>query len=329
MAHEIRIVTEADLRAMVPLDATAVEVVERAFAALATGKAIMPPIMSMELPDIHAEVDAKTAILPGFDSFALKVSTGFFQNVKLGLPSLGGLMVVFSAVNGRVEAVLLDNGYLTDLRTAAAGAVVAKHLAPEVTTAGVMGTGLQARLQIAAAHQVRPFGRVLVWGRDLAKAEACAKDISARLGVEAAVEPDRARLVAESQLVVTTTSSREPLILADWLHPGLHITAMGSDMESKIEMEPAALPLADRYVADRVSQCAERGELRAAIAAGLMTTEGIPELGAIVSGTVPGRTNPAEVTICDLTGTGAQDTAIAVHALALAQAAARGTVIRA
>ena len=328
MAHDIRIVAEADLRAMAPLDATAVEVVERAFAALATGRAIMPPIMSMELHDRNAEVDAKTAVLPGFDSFALKVSTGFYGNAALGLPSLNGLMVVLSAVNGRVEAVLLDNGYLTDLRTAAAGAVAAKHLAPVVTTAGVMGTGLQARAQIEAAHLVRPFRHVLVWGRDLRKAEACAADISLRLGFEAVVEADPARLVAESQLVITTTASRVPLIQADWLHPGLHITAMGSDMESKIEIDPAALPRADLYVADRVAQCAERGELRSALAAGLMNAEGLPELGDVVAGSVPGRTSPDQVTISDLTGTGAQDTAIAVHALALAVAADAGTVIR-
>ncbi|MDH3666193.1 MAG: cyclodeaminase [Paracoccaceae bacterium] len=329
MAHDIRIVTEAALRELVPLDLIAVDVVERGFAALSTGRAIMPPVLSMELPEIEAEVDAKTAVLPGFDSFALKVSTGFFQNAALGLPSLGGLMVVISARTGQVEAVLLDNGYLTDLRTAAAGAVAARHLAPAVEVAGVLGTGLQARAQILAAHLVRPFGRVLVWGRDAAKAKACAAEIGESLGIEARAEVDRARLVAESQLVVTTTASREPLVQADWLHPGLHITAMGSDMEAKIEIEPAALARADLYVADRVSQCAERGELRSAITAGLMPAEDHAELGAIVTGELPGRTAPDQVTIFDSTGTGAQDTAIALHALALAQNAGVGTVIKA
>ena len=140
---------------------------------------------------------------------------------------------------------------------------------------------------------------------------------------------DRARLVAESQLVVTTTASRAPLVQADWLHPGLHITAIGSDMEVKIEIEPAALARADLYVADRVSQCVERGELRSAIASGLMPAEDHAELGAIVTGELPGRTAPDQVTIFDSTGTGAQDTAIALHALALAQDAGAGTLIKA
>lgn len=321
MARDITILTEGALRAALPLDLTAVEVVEKAFLALAEGSVVMPPIMSMDLADRHAEVDVKTAFIPGFPAFAVKMSTGFWNNAALGLPSLSGLMVVFSAETGRVEAVLLDNGYLTDLRTAAAGAVAAKHLAGEVETLGVMGTGLQARLQAEAAHLVRPFSRVLVWGRDPAKAGSCAADIAARLGVEAHAEPDPARLVGESQLVVTTTPARAPILRADWLHPGLHVTAMGSDAPEKCELEPAALARADLYVADRVSQCAALGELRSAVAAGTMTEAGIAELGEVVAGRAPGRPAPEAITIADLTGTGAQDTAIAAHALAVAQAA--------
>ena len=330
MPRDILVLTESDLRGLVRLDMAAVEVVERAFAALATGRVVMPPILSMEIPEAHGEVDVKTAYIPGFDGFAIKVSPGFFDNPKLGLPSLNGLMILFSARTGLVEALLLDNGYLTDVRTAAAGAVAAKHLAPaQVETAAVIGTGVQARLQVEAAHLVRPFGRVLVWGRDAGRAAACAADLSARLGVAAQAEPDPARLVAESQLVVTTTPAREPVLRADWLHPGLHVTAMGSDAPAKNEIEPAALARADLYVADRTSQCAALGELRSAIAAGLMTAEGVTELGAIVSGTAPGRDAEDQITICDLTGTGAQDTAIATHSVALARAAGAGTVIAA
>ncbi len=319
MGRDVRVLTETDLRGAVKLDLTAVDVVERAFAALAGGRVVMPPILSMDLPDVHGEVDVKTAYIPGFDAFAIKVSPGFFDNPKIGLPSLNGLMILFSARTGLVEALLMDNGYLTDVRTAAAGAVAARHLAPaEVRTAGVIGTGVQARLQVEAARLVRPFGRVLVWGRDLGKAEACAEDLAARLGIEAVAEPDPARLVAESQLVVTTTPSREPVLRAEWLHPGLHVTAMGSDQEGKGEIAPEALAAADLYVADRVSQCRELGELRSAIAAGLMSADGVPELGQIIAGTAAGRVSDEQVTICDLTGTGAQDTAIANHALAAA-----------
>ncbi|WP_421904884.1 cyclodeaminase [Mameliella sp.] len=314
MSRDVTILTEADLRAAVPLDLTAVDVVERAFAALATGDVVMPPILSMDLPQVNGEVDVKTAYIPGFDGFAIKVSPGFFDNPKLGLPSLNGLMILFSAKTGLVEALLLDNGYLTDVRTAAAGAVAVRHLAPtQIATAGVIGAGVQARLQMQAAHLVRPFRRALVWGRDTAKAADCAADIAQALGIEAEVMNDAHDLVAQSQLVITTTPARAPVLKADWLHPGLHITAMGSDQGGKNEIEPAALARADRYVCDRISQCETSGELEAALAEGLMVSP--VELGDVIAGKAWGRRNPDDITICDLTGTGAQDTAIATHVM--------------
>ncbi|MGE0008968.1 MAG: cyclodeaminase [Parvibaculaceae bacterium] len=326
---DIAILTESDLRRAVRLDGEAVAVVEEAFRLLASGKVIMPPILSMEIEDAHGEVDVKTAYLPGFDNFAIKVSPGFFDNPKIGLPSLNGLMILFSAKTGLVTALLLDNGYLTDVRTAAAGAVAAKYLAPKkVDTAAVLGAGAQARLQIVAAHLVRPFRKVLVWGRDKARAEACARDIGEALKIKTETVADAAHAVEEAQLVVTTTSARKPVLKAEWLHKGLHVTAMGSDQAGKNEIDPRALALADLYVCDRVAQAASLGELRAARNAGLMNGGTPPELGQIVAGRHPGRTLESAVTICDLTGTGAQDTAIASHAYALAQKAGIGTMIK-
>ncbi|MGY3437877.1 MULTISPECIES: cyclodeaminase [unclassified Marinovum] len=314
MSRDIRIVTEAELRSVVALDIETVDVIERAFVALARGDVVMPPVLSMALEEVHGEVDVKTAYIPGFDGFAIKVSPGFFDNPKLGLPSLNGLMILLSAKTGLVEAVFLDNGYLTDIRTAAAGAVAARHLAPtQVETAGVIGTGVQARLQMQAAHLVRPFTRVLVWGRTAEKAAACAADLRTSLGVEALVAPSCEALVRESQLVVTSTPARAPLIEAAWLHDGLHITAMGSDQAGKCEIAPQALAAADLYVCDRVSQCAALGELRGARAVGVLHDLVPPELGEIIA---QGGAARPQVTICDLTGTGAQDTAIAAHVFA-------------
>jgi ectoine utilization protein EutC len=330
MPHDIRILTEAELRAAVGLDLSTVDVVERAFAALAGGEVVMPPILSMDLPAANGEVDVKTAYIPGFDGFAIKVSPGFFDNPKLGLPSLNGLMILFSATTGLVQALFLDNGYLTDIRTAAAGAVAARHLAPSnVQTAGVIGTGVQARLQMQAAHLVRPFERLLVWGRDGAKAQACAEDLAALMGIEVLPVSDPAHLVAQSQLVVTTTPARTPVLRAEWLHPGLHITAMGSDQHGKNEIDPKALAAADLYVADRVSQTELMGELRSAQEAGLWQG-GIPaELGQVITGDAPGRRSDDDITIADLTGTGAQDTAIASHVFRMLQDSPSGTVISA
>ena len=186
---------------------------------------------------------------------------------------------------------------------------------------------MQARLQMQAAHLVRPFARVLVHGRDMDKARACAADLARALGITAEATADPAALVAESQLVVTTTPARTPVLKADWLHPGLHITAMGSDQTGKNEIEPAALMAADAYVCDRVSQCEVSGELEAALASGIWTKGTPAELGEVITGAKPGRTAPDAVTICDLTGTGVQDTAIATHVRARFGNA--GTIIRA
>jgi len=325
----VTILTEGELRACVALDPDVVDIVERAFAALGQGGVVMPPILSMAIEDHHGEVDVKTAYVPGVDSFAIKVSPGFFDNPKLGLPSLNGLMIVLSAHTGLLKAVLLDNGYLTDIRTAAAGAVAARHLAPTgATTAGILGTGLQARLQARALTLVRPIDRILVWGRDAAKAERCAADLAGALAIEARALDDPERVVAESAIVVTTTPAREPVLRVEWLHAGLHVTAMGSDADYKNEIDPAALGRADLFVCDRRAQSATVGELRSAIAAGVMAADQpVTELGQVIVGARAGRAEDAMITICDLTGTGVQDTAIATHAAAVAAGRGFGKVI--
>ena len=314
--QDILILNEVELRGAVKLDSAAIDVVESAFRALARGDVVMPPILSMEFKEANGEVDVKTAYIPGFDTFAIKVSPGFFDNPKLGLPSLNGLMIVLSAKTGLVEAVLFDNGYLTNVRTASAGAVAAKHLAPTtVETAGVIGAGVQARLQIEAANLVRPLNKVLVWSPDDALNEECATAISEATGAAVHIAENAKQVVTNSQLVVTTTPATEPVLMADWLHPGLHITCMGSDQAGKNEIDPQAIAAADLYVCDRVTQCEKLGELRTAREHGILTDVTPPELGEVISGANPGRGSDEEITICDLTGTGAQDTAIANFAL--------------
>lgn len=319
----IRIITEAELRSLVTLDVETVDCIEEAFRALATQPVVMPPILHLEIAEANGEVDAKTAYVPSLESFAMKMSAGFFDNPKVGLPSLGGLMVLFSSRTGAVQALLLDNGYLTDVRTAAAGAVAAKWLArADARRAGILGTGGQARLQLEALSLVRPIERALIWGRRPEQAEKLASEMTHKLGFEVTATEDLESLVSTSDVVVTTTPSRVPLIETAWLHPGLHITAMGSDAAYKNEIAPSAIAAADLYVADRLSQVAILGELHHAVEAGAVPAAGsFPELGQIVAGREPGRPGADAVTICDLTGTGVQDTAIAVLAYARSEGA--------
>ncbi len=324
---DIRLFTEKDLRRAVPLDLAAVECVEAAFRALATAAVIMPPILSMRIAEYNGEVDVKTAYVPGVDSFAVKMSPGFFDNPKRGLPSVNGLMVVFSAATGLVEAVLLDNGYLTDVRSAAAGAVAAKWLArPDAKRAGIIGSGTQARLQLKALTLVRDIERALVWGRDPASARACAADCAEDLGLEVTAVDSIAEVMGASDIVVTTTPSAQPLIDASQLRPGQHITAMGSDAEYKTELAPDVIATVDQYVCDHHAQCLKQGELRAAVAAGAVSPDlDYVEIGTLIARQRSARGSSTAITLCDLTGTGVQDTAIAAFATARALEAGSGT----
>ncbi len=321
------ILTEADLRLIVKLDLEAVACVENAFRALATLPVAMPPILRLDIPEHRGEVDVKTAYVPGVDGFAIKISPGFFDNPKLGLPSVNGMMVLLSARTGLVEALLLDNGYLTDIRTAAAGAVAAKHLArADARVASIIGAGVQAGLQLEALMLVRPIAEARIWARDAARAERLAGALREKLGIAIRAETDSARAVLGADVIVTTTPSATPLIEAGHVSPGQHVTAMGSDAEHKNELAPALIGMADLYVADSAKQARRLGELHHAIKAGVIGEDAdIVELGQIVAGLRPGRAGPDDITIADLTGTGVQDTAIATRARDRARSAGAGT----
>lgn len=320
------ILTEADLRRIVRLDADAVACVESAFHALATKAVAMPPILRIDIPEHRGEVDVKTAYVPGIDGFAIKISPGFFDNPRLGLPSLNGMMVLLSSRTGLVEALLLDNGYLTDVRTAAAGAVAAKHLAREDShVAAILGAGVQAGLQLEALTLVRPIREARIWARDPSKAEIAAKQLAEDLGILVRAESDAEKAVSGADIIVTTTPSDRPILQAEWLEPGQHITAMGSDSEHKNELDPVIVAKADLYVADRLSQTRLLGELHHAIKAGVVEGDRVfPELGEVIAKAKQGRGSERDITVADLTGTGVQDTAIATLARDRAKAAGAG-----
>jgi ectoine utilization protein EutC len=323
---EMTILTESELRRLVPLDADAVTAVEDALRALATEAVVMPPILRLDIAEARGEVDVKTAYVPGLDGFAIKISPGFFDNPRLGLPSVNGLMVYLSARTGLVEALLLDNGYLTDVRTAAAGAVAASHLArDDAAVAAILGAGVQAGLQLQALTLVRPIREARIWARRRDAAEDAASNLSNTLGIPVIAAIDAAEAVRGADVIVTTTPAATPILMADWLTAGQHVTAMGSDAEYKNEVEPAAIARST-YVADNLRQTRRLGELHHALSANAVDADSMfAEIGQVIAGTAPGRRSRDELTICDLTGTGVQDTAIAALAVARAKAAKAGT----
>jgi ornithine cyclodeaminase len=227
-------------------------------------------------------------------------------------------VIAFDARDGSPAAFLLDGGYLTDLRTGAAGGVAARHLAPErVDRVAVIGTGAQARYQVEALAQVRPgFAEVRVWGRTPDHAAAAVDDLHSEFGDSCTLEYSATvrEAVEGADVVITCTAAREPLIDAGWLADGAHVTAVGSDGPGKQELDPEILRRADVLVVDSRDQCVRLGELQhAPDQAGRSS-----ELGTVCAGDAPGRAGEAELTVCDLTGVGVQDVAAANAVMASA-----------
>jgi ornithine cyclodeaminase len=312
----VTILTERDLRNCIVLNHEVVDAVSEAFTWLAEERAYMPPIMHIPVPENNGDFDFKSAHAQGLESLAIKLGAGFFDNRKVGLPNATAMVVLLNATNGFAKAVLLDNGYLTDVRTGAAGAVAAKHLAREdIETVGVVGAGAQGRYQMLGLNQVRTFKRLMVFDVDETQTQKYIQDMRGQFDAEVVPVDDVRSVFQESDIVVTTTPSRVPYVKADWLRPGMHITCMGADLPEKQELEPDVLKKADVLVCDRKSQCFEMGELHHGLEAGVIAKNSvILELGELTSGRAQGRRDNTQITICDLTGTGVQDTAISLLA---------------
>lgn len=308
-------ISEPELRTLMT-PRIAVDTIREAFRADGEGRAHVPAVINLDVPAHRGEFHVKTALIDGVPHVAVKIASGFYDNPSKGLPSGSGLMAVFDATTGMPVALLLDNGFLTDIRTGAAGAVAADLLAPShIGVVGVIGSGLQARYQVQCLAVVRSFSRIVAWSRDAARRDAYLAEMAAQgYEVSAAATPEAVCRAAD--LIITATPSRQPLLRGDWLRPGHHVTALGSDSPGKQELDPACLERADLVVVDRLTQCAAFGELRHAIDAGLLRADAVhAELGDVVAGLKPGRTSDEQITIADLTGVGFQDTAIASKAI--------------
>ena len=313
------ILQSEDIKKCVQLNEQLIPIIEDAFKNLAQGKTTMPPILRLDIEKYHGETDVKAAYIEGLDSYAVKVASAFFNNPKLGLQSSTGLMILLDSQTGFIKSVLLDKGYLTDVRTAIAGAIAAKHLSNhDSTKAGIIGAGLQAKLQLEALTLVRKINTAYIWSRDSTKTNKFVeqiKDLNITLEVCSSAE----EVLQKSEIVVTTTPSKSPLIKSNWLKKGLHITAMGSDAEQKNELDPLIIKQCDLYVPDSISQTAILGELHHALEKNIVSSDyNYDELGNVILNSNLGRKSKDDITVCDLTGTGVQDTAIARHTFNIA-----------
>jgi ornithine cyclodeaminase/alanine dehydrogenase-like protein (mu-crystallin family) len=319
---DVLLLREADVRAALDLPSL-IDAMAEAFDAYSAGRAELPAVIHLDVPEASGEVHVKAGHLHGAPRYAVKVSSGFYG---VDPPAVDGLVIVFDAASGAPVAFLLDRGYLTDARTGAAGGLAARHLARSaIGVVGVVGTGAQARWQLRALASVRSFELVRVWGRHPERVERCVADLRRdglpAVSLEAAGTVEDA--VRGADVVITCTASTEPLVRAEWLAPGTHVTAVGSDGPDKQELDADVAARADLFVVDSREQCARFGELHHAVDAGaLASPDAAVELGDVVAGRRPGRTSDDELTVCDLTGVGVQDVAAAALVLDRAPASA-------
>jgi len=276
-------------------------------------------VVHLTFPEHNGDCHVKSGHINGTDSYVIKIATGFYDNPQLGLSSSNGMMLAFSAKTGAPIAILRDEGWLTDLRTAIGGALATHALAqPDARDVLIIGTGIQARLQAKCMAELdvhRSFD-FTIWGRDRDKAQVLANDLSdSDLPAIAAKSLEEAVMAA--RIIITTTPSTEPLIKDEWVLPGTHITAVGADCPGKQELPEALIHRADLRVCDMAHQSLAHGEFQHAAAANPDLQ--VIELGEVLSMAHPDRAHKADsITIADLTGIAAQDIAVTQAVVAAA-----------
>ncbi|HYK02077.1 MAG TPA: ornithine cyclodeaminase family protein [Thermoanaerobaculia bacterium] len=310
------VLTRADLAPVLTL-ADCLPVVEQAFRLHGTGA----PPQSMGVHAAAGTFHIKTAL--GDAVFAAKINANFSGNPQRhGLPTIQGVIVLIDLERGTPLAIL-DSALITTLRTAAATAVAAKYLAREdAATIAVIGCGLQGRANLEALQLVRPVSKAYAFDVDVEAARTFAGELQAKLGIAVITDAPLEAAVADSDIVVTCTTARSPILDTRHVHRGVFIAGVGADNPEKHELAPALLR-DSRVVVDILEQAATMGDLHHAIEAGVLTREDVHgELADVICGRVAGRTNEDEVFVFDSTGTALQD--VAVASVAYARAAERG-----
>lgn len=287
---------------------------EKAFAAYSKGECQIPPVGYLAFPECRGDTHIKYGHIKGDDCFVVKIASGFADNSLKGIPVGSGIVLVFSALTGVLQAILADEGYLTDLRTAIAGAICAKYLAPSrINAIGIIGTGVQARMQLSALKDITDQKKVYVYGRNPAHVRKYISDMRAEgFDVSEAKSPAEAAVLCN--LIITTTSAKQPLLYASDIRPGTHITAVGADAPGKNEIDSSVFAAADIITADSKSQCIDHGDISHAVGKGAINADDIIELGRMISEKKK-RTDDEQITVSDLTGVAVQDIAIAKAAL--------------
>ena len=270
------------------------EEMRSAFIAYSSGRAVIPPVGELIIDESPpGEVHIKYGYVRGGEHYVVKIASGFPGNHALGLPPGNGMMILFDVTSGAIASILLDEGHLTDIRTAAAGALASSVLGVPGSRVGIVGTGVQARLQAVQHANALDFQDMMVWGRSLGRCSALASDLEAH-GLKVDIAESIDELAEHCRTIVTCTASHEPLLKPSMIRPGTHVTAVGSDTPEKQELDSRILGAADLVVVDSLSQGVIRGEVARSIDAGTIDSGDVVELGQVLDASRTGRSNPDE-----------------------------------
>lgn len=306
----MKILNLDQIKACLDIDA-AVEAIAQGYIAYSEKRATVPPVGHLAFTDPDGDCHIKYGYIQGDDIFVIKVAHGFYGNQAPGLPGSTGMMIVCSTKSAQFEALLLDECYLTDIRTAIAGLIAARLMAPQqITAIGILGTGVQARLQPELLKKCTSTRRLYVWGRSRDSADACAQDLQAA-GFKAESVESPGDIADKCNLIITATAARKPLLRADSIRPGTHITAVGADAPGKQELDPDIFKIADIIAVDSRSQCIDHGEVAQAVSRNLVTENQLIEMGNMLLRPTLGRSSQTQITVTDLTGVAVQDIQIA------------------
>ena len=284
--------------------------IEKAFIAYSQGKCVVPPVGELLFPEENGETHIKYGYVKGGTHYVIKVASGFYDNPKQGIPSSQGMILVFNQKTGQSEAVLMDEGHLTNIRTAAAGALSVKYFAPQkVKAIGIIGCGIQGELQLKYLQEFRSCKQVYVWDINKENALAFQKRLQPEFNIEIVDRPQD--LAKQVNLIISCTPSQEVLLKTEHIQPGTHITAVGSDTPEKQELEAGILAKADLVISDSIDQSKSRGEVYRARLENCIAEEKLFELGNAIQNKELQRSNEDQITVVDLTGVAVQDIMIA------------------
>ena len=305
------VISEQQVRGLVDIDEL-IEALEKAHLQYSTDRAVMPVRLVVPLPAIQGRITSMPGFLTDDKALGMKVVTYFQQNPTRDLPAILATIMLFSADTGKIIAIM-DGSYVTAIRTACASAMATKVLAnPDSKVVGILGAGVQARAHIEALTRVRNIGAFKIYSPSGVSAAKLQEEMRGRIDSAIEVVSSAEQAVRDADLVVTVTTAKAPIIKADWLKPGTHINAVGSHRPDLRELDGATLARAKVVVDSRAAIMAECGDILLAIDERSIAPSAVhAEIGEVLAGTKPGRTDESEITLYKSVGIAVQDVAAA------------------